>query len=173
MKKQFSWWLPHLEVRNTNKGKGFFTTEGIKAGDLVVICGGYVMTLEEEKILPESMRDIAHQIHEFFVLGVKELDEVQEIDSINHSCQPNCGFEGQIFLVAMRNIEPGEEISFDYAMVLRGTEQNGLMYTFECLCGADACRKNVTSDDWQKKELQEKYKGYFQPHIQKVIDSAM
>jgi len=35
---------------------------------------------------------------------------------INHSCEPNVGFAGNVVLVAMRDIEAGEELTTDYAM---------------------------------------------------------
>lgn len=121
--RNFSWNTPGLEVRDTTKGDGLFTRSKIKKGDLVVVFGGYVMTLEEERNLPKGMQDYAHQIHEDLVIGVRNKKDIQLVDHINHSCDPNCGFDGQIFLVAMREISPDEEITFDYAMVLRKTKK--------------------------------------------------
>ncbi len=169
MNREFSWSLPSLVLKKTNKGNGLFTTETIIKDEKVIIFGGYVMTLEEEKHLPRTMQDLAHQIDEFFVLGARELGEVQKTDNVNHSCEPNCGFEGQIFLVAMRDIFPDEEITFDYAMVLRGTNENDLSYEVPCLCESKSCRGMITANDWMIPELQIKYKSYFQPHIKKHI----
>ncbi len=42
---------------------------------------------------------------------------------INHCCEPNCEAieeEDRIFIHAMRNIEPGEELSYDYALEIDG-----------------------------------------------------
>jgi hypothetical protein len=41
---------------------------------------------------------------------------------------------------------------------------------FDCQCGAHNCRKHVTGNDWQIRELQDRYAGYFAPHIQRRID---
>jgi len=43
-------------------------------------------------------------------------DPAEAGDLVNHSCDPNCGLVGAVLVVAMRDIEPGEEITFDYAM---------------------------------------------------------
>jgi len=151
-----------LEVKTIpNFGKGVFAKQNIDKNELLVIFGGYVMTLEEEQKLPLEIRDYAHQIAPDFVLGINKLEDIQPVDFINHSCNPNAGFNGQIFLVAMRDIKKGEQITFDYAMVLsiKG-------YHFKCLCGSANCRGNVTCDDWENPKLQEKYKGYFQPYLE-------
>jgi hypothetical protein len=90
---------------------------------------------------------------------------IGEGDYVNHSCNPNAGLSGQIGLVAMREIEPGEEVCFDYAMC------DTMPYDeFECECGAANCRGVVTGSDWQRPELQKRYAGYFSPHVQRRID---
>jgi SET domain-containing protein len=151
-----------------NFGKGVFALQNISKKELLVMFGGYVMTLEEEQHLPKRIRDYAHQIAPNFVFGINKIKEIQPVDFINHSCDPNCGFRGQIFLVAMKDIKKGEQITFDYAMVLtiKG-------YKFKCVCGSANCRGYVTENDWKISKLQKKYKGYFQPYLEdKIKDSA-
>jgi len=63
----------------------------------------------------------------------------------------------------MRDIEPGEELTFDYAM----TEST--QYSLKCECGAKNCRKLVTGDDWKILKLQKKYCGYFSNYLQEKI----
>jgi hypothetical protein len=66
----------------------------------------------------------------------------------------------------MRDIQPGEEICFDYAM------SDTMPYDeFQCECGAPNCRRSVTGSDWQLPELQKRYAGYFSPHVQRRIDA--
>lgn len=67
----------------------------------------------------------------------------------NHSCDPNASFDGDGMLVAVREIEPGEEITFDYvAHPLPASPWN-----FKCGCGAERCvgwvdaRAGQESDD--------------------------
>ena len=84
---------------------------------------------------------------------------------INHSCDPNVGFDGQIVYVATRNIEPGEELCHDYAM--ERTDD----YFLECHCGSELCRKKISGNDWKIPELQERYRNYFSSHILKKIQN--
>jgi hypothetical protein len=73
---------------------------------------------------------------------------------------------GQLALVAMRAIQPGEEVSFDYAMC------DGSVYDeFLCECGAPNCRGRVAGDDWRNPALWDKYAGYFAPYLQRRIDA--
>lgn len=161
MNKSHSWISPKLEVKSISDfGKGIYAKENITKDELITIFGGYVMTLKEEEELPEGMRDYAHQIAPNFVLGINKEEDIQPVDFYNHSCNPNIGFQGQIFLVAMRDILAGEQVCFDYAMVLSVET-----YNIECLCGSSNCRKRITGNDWKIAELQEKYKGYFQPYL--------
>ena len=70
---------------------------------------------------------------------------------INHSCDPNAWLEG-LDLVARRSIEPGEEITVEYATFIAGTGAS-----FDCHCGADDCRGTVTPQDWQLPEIRRRY----------------
>jgi len=85
---------------------------------------------------------------------------------INHSCDPNCGCPGDYRrLVAIRDIEEGEEITYDYAMTEKEPD-----WSMKCKCGEPDCRKTITGNDWKIESLQNKYKGYFIDYIQKEID---
>ena len=81
-------------------------------------------------------------------------------DAINHSCDPNCGFQGEVTLVAMRPIAAGEELTFDYAMC-----DSAPFDEFPCSCGADMCRGFVRADAWQRADLQDRYRGFFSPYL--------
>ncbi len=62
----------------------------------------------------------------------------------NHSCDPNVAIQGQIVLVAMRDIALGEELTIDWATT------DDLDYEIECNCGSSGCRGSVTGKDWKK-----------------------
>jgi hypothetical protein len=122
----------------------------------------------------DELGDYGIQIDENFVIDSqsKETQEMEASFFFNHSCSPNAGIKGQIFLVAMRDIQPNEEVTFDYAMCLHRVE--GLApYRLECLCGEDTCRKIVTDDDWKLPELQQRYCGYFSWYLQEKIDKRL
>lgn len=168
-KQMFSWMNPKLELRKLRGGAGIFAREQIAAKERLAIFGGYVTLIGEEPQLSESHGDFAIQVEERFVLGAKGGHEVADTDYFNHSCDPNAGIRGQIFLDAMRDIVRDEEITFDYAMVLHSGE--GIPpYELECHCGSPNCRGRVTDSDWLIPELQQRYDGWFSWFLQEKVD---
>lgn len=85
-------------------------------------------------------------------------------DMLNHSCEPNCGAMGSAVLIAMRDIEAGEELTFDYAMTDASDYDE-----FVCLCQEPTCRGIVTGADWRDPALQAKYEGYFSQYLVRRI----
>lgn len=165
----YSWLHADLELKEGGTaGHGIFATSAIPAGTRLVVFGGHVISLHDEERLPESISDYAHQIADDLVIGITRPEDVQVVDHINHSCNPNAGFKGQIFLVAMQDIAEGEEVTFDYAMVL--AEAPGVEpYVLDCMCQKHDCRKKITDSDWRDKTLQSRYRGFFQYYIEEKI----
>ncbi len=62
---------------------------------------------------------------------------------VNHSCDPNVGYDGTDAIVALRPIAGGEELRMDY-----GTFSFSFDHEFVCRCGAPSCRGKVTAGDW-------------------------
>ena len=61
---------------------------------------------------------------------------------INHSCDPNCETEeikGRVWIKAIRKIEAGEEITYDYCLYDGGEDDA------TCNCGAEKCRGTMYS----------------------------
>ncbi|MDP2826364.1 MAG: SET domain-containing protein-lysine N-methyltransferase [Sulfuritalea sp.] len=137
-------------------------------GECILMIGGYILTVDEESRLPGKSHDNGVQIAKDLVLCTVRPEEYGGVNYMNHSCQPNAGFNGQIAVVAMRDIAKDEEITIDYAMVLHKASK-GPTYRLKCLCGAEACRGMVTESDWKSAALQEKYSGYFQPYLEAEI----
>ena len=80
---------------------------------------------------------------------------------INHSCNPNSGFCGSRTIVAMKNIDRGQEITIDYSI----TEGDPYWYMV-CHCDAKQCRKTIVSAVLQPKLLI-KYKSYLPTFLKK------
>jgi len=63
---------------------------------------------------------------------------------INHSCSPNCEtFEdddGRVYVAARRTIREGEELSYDYRLVIDGKVGKRMRRAYSCRCGARRCR---------------------------------
>jgi uncharacterized protein len=164
---------PKLEVLDTPKygkgTKGVFAVKNIKKNEVLAVFGGYIMKAVNTQSSVFYGDDYSLQISEDFILGPIKKSEVSNADYFNHSCEPNAGFKGQIFLVSMKDIKKGQEITFDYAMVLQKMK-NVKFYKMKCLCGTKECRKLITENDWKLKKLQKKYNGYFQFFIQDKIN---
>jgi hypothetical protein len=145
-----------------------FAKEQVNAGERLAIFGGYATPIAEEMQLSDSHADFGIQVEERFVLAARCVEELEDADYVNHSCNPNAGIRGQIVLEAMRDIAPDEEITFDYAMVLCGGA--GIPpYSMECSCGSPNCRGIVTDNDWQLPDLQQRYDGWFSWFLQEKI----
>jgi SET domain-containing protein len=62
---------------------------------------------------------------------------------INHSCSPNCEAlddEGRIYIEAIRDIRPGEELTYDYNLRLEEPHTPAAKREHSCHCGAQRCR---------------------------------
>jgi uncharacterized protein len=161
---RFYWTQPSLEVSDAGPcGKGVFATTHLDRGTVLVVLGGEIIAATDEH------GDHGVQITESLVLAAPSSADIGVPDLLNHSCDPNSGFLGQIMLVALRPITQHEQVTFDYAMCLYPVE--GLArYELHCSCGSPLCRGLVTEDDWQNPTLQDKYRGHFQPFLQRIID---
>ena len=65
---------------------------------------------------------------------------------INHSCAPNCEAveeEGRIFIETLKKIGRGEELTYDYNLVLEERHTPAMKKMHECFCGARRCRKTL------------------------------
>jgi hypothetical protein len=157
-----NWLTPKAEVRliGSGRGSGSFATELIGRGEVVAAFGGWVVDRRHLMRASEDRRARSIQIEDDLYL--MSGDEPEPGDMVNHSCDPNCGLAGQIVVVALRLIEVGEELTFDYAMCDGYPE-----VLFTCECGTPHCRGQVTGDDWRSSELQERYRGYFSPYLER------
>jgi SET domain-containing protein len=118
-----------LVVKEGVAGRGVFAGERIARGAVVMVYGGPVLRYAET-----TPQTLAVQIGPDRYLGASGGYD----DYVNHSCEPNCGLviEGmRVELVAMREIEEGEELYFDYSTTMDEDD-----FEMPCRCGAAACR---------------------------------
>ena len=136
-------------------GRGVFARERVRAGELLVVWGGEVVGGDALRAMSVDRFRLALQIEEdLYLLTANE----GPADWVNHSCEPNAGLQGQVVLVALRDIRAGDEITFDYA-----TSDGSAYDEFECGCGARTCRRHMTGDDWKLPELQNATTGTSHP----------
>jgi hypothetical protein len=159
-----NWVNPTLIVKHSpREGLGVFATSPLRKNDLLIVYGGRVLSLRQLGLLPPSL-DMVIQVEEDLFFVPTDLDTLGVGERINHSCEPNVGFSNQMSLVAIRDIAAGEELSMDYASC-----DSRSSFKFNCNCGAGDCRGQVTGNDWQRRDLQDRLMNYFQPFLQRRI----
>jgi uncharacterized protein len=160
-----SWISPKVEkgAASPIAGRGLVAVEAIAGGEVVAVKGGHIVSTEVLRSLPAHLANSEIQITDslhLVALTEEEYDPVMLF--LNHSCEPNVGFGGNVVLVAMRDIGAGEELTTDYALF----DLDGAM---ECHCGRPSCRGRIDARDWQLPELQERYRGYFSWYLERRI----
>lgn len=138
------------------EGRGLVAVEPVAAGEVVAVKGGHIVDTATLRSLPEKLQNTDVQIADGFHLVALDDAEYEGVMLfLNHSCEPNVGFGGNVVLVAMRDIASGEELTTDYAFF---DDYEGSM---ECRCGTPACRGVIDGRDWRRSELQRRYGRYF------------
>lgn len=122
------------------------------------------MSTEEFRQLPEDLQEIPYQVADDLLFGPIVRQGMTVSKYYNHSCNPNAGFSDSITLVAMRTIQSGEEVTFDYCMSMSSP-----IFRLDCECGESLCRKVILGSDWKSPLLQAKYEGYFVPYLKDKI----
>ena len=159
----YNWLTPKAQMRVTpGKGSGSFAISKISKGEIVASFGGNVINQSELTNYSADRVSRSLQLNSDTYLLSGAVPEAG--DMINHSCEPNCGMAGTSSVQAFRDIEIGEELSFDYAM-----SDSSQYDEFNCACDKDKCREKITGMDWQKKDLQSKYGNFFSAYIESLI----
>ncbi len=136
-----------LQVRQSGvHGKGVFALVPIAKGELILEYTGEVISWDEA--LRRHPHDPSQPDHTFYFHLSDELVIDGNVGGnaskwINHSCAPNVEADdesGQVYLLATRKILPGDELFFDYGLVIDERYTPALKKRFECRCGAKRCR---------------------------------
>lgn len=136
-----------IQVRRSGvHGRGVYAIAPIEAGDTLIEYTGE--RIDWDEALRRHPHDPKQPNHTFYF----HLDTGQVIDAlhggnssrwINHSCEPNCEAEeekGRVFIKALRDIQPGEELFYDYGLVIDERYTAKLKKEFACYCGSPFCR---------------------------------
>lgn len=148
-------------------GRGLFAAAEIAKGEIVCVKGGHIIDRAKLSELQPTLGPAEIQIaDDLFIAPVRLEEREGSMIFSNHSCAPNLGVRGEITFVAMRDIAAGEELTHDWAMTDDGDE------TMNCRCGAADCRGTISGKDWQRRDLQERYAGYFSSYLLAKIKNA-
>jgi hypothetical protein len=127
-------------------GKGVFAVQPIAEGETLIEYVGEIISWPEAQA--RHPHDPGNPNHTFYF----HVDEDHVIDAlyggnssrwINHACDPNCEAEeqnGRIFIKALRNIEAGEELNYDYGLIIDERYTPKLKAEYPCWCGSAKCR---------------------------------
>jgi SET domain-containing protein len=134
------------EVRRSDiHGNGVFARRKIDAGERIVEYEGERITSDESAIRAEKGGGPVN--HTFFF----SLADGNVIDGgsggndsrfINHACEPNCEAyeeDGRVFVYSLQDIEKGEELNYNYALIYEERHTAAVKKLFECRCGAPSC----------------------------------
>jgi SET domain-containing protein len=127
-------------------GKGVFAVQDIALGETLIEYVGEVISWPEAQARhPHNPADPNHTFY-FHINETHVIDALFGGNSsrwINHACAPNCEAEdrgGRIFIKALRPINAGEELNYDYGLIIDERYTAKLKADYPCWCGADRCR---------------------------------
>lgn len=124
-------------------GTGGFARADIPSGTRVIEYVGELITKQESLARCERSNEYIFAI-----------DDQHDLDGnvdwnparfLNHSCEPNCEaqfLEGRIWLVAIREIRAGEELTFNYSYDLEDYREH------PCHCGAKSCVGYIVAEEF-------------------------
>ncbi|HEY2805944.1 MAG TPA: SET domain-containing protein-lysine N-methyltransferase [Gemmatimonadales bacterium] len=141
-----------IEVReSTIQGRGVWAAAAIAKGDWIVEYSGERISHAEADMRYDDESMSRHHTFLFIVDSKTCIDAASggnEARLINHSCEPNCeailsAEDREIWIVALRKIEKGEELTYDYGYVMDGESIEEALRKYPCTCGAPKCRGTI------------------------------
>lgn len=136
-----------IQVRRSGvHGKGVFAVRDLVANECIIEYVGQIITWEQAQERHPHDPDQPHHTFYFHVHDDKVIDAGVGGNSarwINHSCEPNCYADergGRIFIVTRRPIAAGEELNYDYGLILPERYTKKRKAEYPCYCGTATCR---------------------------------
>lgn len=138
---------PRVAVRNSPiHGRGVFAVNAIARGARIIEYTGERMSHAEADRRYGDLHDGSSHTMLFAATDKVVIDATKRGGParwINHSCAPNCEAneeDGRVFIDAIRAIRPGQELSYDYSLVLEERHTPKLKREHPCQCGVRNCR---------------------------------
>lgn len=141
---------PYFVVRGSRvHGRGAFALRRIRKGTRIVEYLGERISHQEADRRYEDRGP--HDNHTFlFVIDARTVIDAgadgNDARFINHSCNPNCETvieDQRIFIEAIRTIQPGEELSYDYRLGRSVDDPPNADEVYACRCGHPNCRGSM------------------------------
>lgn len=138
--------FPCVEVRQCSLGRGVFAVAPVPKGKLLLKIEGERLNFEEQYQTEHEANAV--QIGEDLYINPEAPGLY-----LNHSCDPNCYIDSELWLVAARHIKAGEQLLFDYSTSM--LERDWQMK--DCQCGSALCRGTISDFDELPVEVQDRY----------------
>lgn len=139
---------PLFEVRKSSiQGRGAFALRKIRKGQRIIEYTGERISDEEADARYDESKMKRHHTFLFTVTPSIVVDGAvggSDAIYINHSCEPNCEAvieNRRIYIYALRTIQPGEELGYDYQFEHTGDPDEEKFYV--CHCGSEKCRGSI------------------------------
>ncbi|WP_198120100.1 SET domain-containing protein [Massilia rhizosphaerae] len=134
------------EVRKSPvHGNGVFALRPIAAGERIIEYRGERITWDEAtRRAAERGGPVNHTFY-FSLADGNVIDGGRRGNDarwINHACEPNCEAyedDGRVYIHALRDIDAGEELNYNYALIYDERHTPALKRLFACRCGTPAC----------------------------------
>jgi SET domain-containing protein len=142
--------VPLIEVRASPlHGLGVFAARRIDRGTRIIeYLGERISHAEADRRYESKDAGDAHTFL-FIVDGRTVIDagvDGNDARFINHACDPNCESvieQRRVFIDAVRAIEPGEELTYDYQIQREPDDPPDVDAIFACRCGSKGCRGSM------------------------------
>jgi uncharacterized protein len=156
---------PYFELRRSSiQGRGAFASKRIRKGTRIIEYTGEIITDDEADRRYDDEKMDRHHTFLFAVDVNHVIDGARKGNSsrfINHSCDPNCEAvieENRVYIDALRTIQPGEELLYDYQYERDGVPDASWERLYACHCGAPNCRGTILKPE-KKKRVRKKAKA--------------
>ena len=138
--------------RSPIHGNGVFAVAPIKKGEEIIQYKGTLMTHDEADDMYGDGGETGHTflftLNDDYIIDANRKGNIARW--INHSCNPNCeafveenekgnSRKDRVIIEAKRNIKAGEELTYDYGIVLEVAHTARLKKLWVCLCGSPKC----------------------------------
>ncbi len=153
-------------------GNGVFATKKIKKGEAIIEYKGKLITHAEADALHHGDIDTGHTflftLNEHWIINANKKGNAARW--INHSCTPNAiAFvhehksgdprKDKVIIEALRKIEAGEEITYDYGFEFDVPYTKELLSIWGCRCGSPKCTGTMLKPQKDKKKKKSGKKG--------------
>ena len=142
------------EVRRSGiHGRGVYAARPIPKGTRIVEYLGERITHKQADDRYEAKgQDDGHTF--LFVVNSRVVIDAgvdgNDARFINHSCDPNCDTViegGRVYIESLRDIEPGEELGYEYGLTWESTDDEQELANYACRCGAKRCRGTMLAEE--------------------------